>query len=389
MPEAGQQEARSEPRPAATPAKLVPADSKLGSIRVNWQLKAIAPVALVLLAGLMLFVLATVSLRDPQRHAVLVLAGGGAIAICATLIFVLAWVVQRPMVELQEKMACLGDGDLDVSVSFAKRNDEIGRLGRNFNQMVAQLRESRYEIEHMHQTQISRAEYFATLGELAAGLAHEIRNPLAGIAGVVEIIARDLPATSPARPVVKDVRGQVAQINRILTDLLQTVRPHPPDMRRSDLNITVEDAVIRARQQALSRPVEIVLKKDLSLAEIEHDSNQIRQALMNLLLNAIQAIEGQGRITVETEARALGVSITISDTGRGILPEHLPNIFRPFYSTKGLGTGLGLSFARRIVEEHEGRIDVTSVVGKGSRFELLLPRSRPALSQPITQRAVS
>jgi signal transduction histidine kinase len=384
MPDVVRQEVKSELRPATLPAKVVPVDSKLTSIRVNWQLKAIAPVALVLLAGLMLFILATVSLRDPQRHAVLVLAGGGAIAVCATLIFVLAWFVQRPMVELQEKIARVGEGDLDVSVSFAKRNDEIGSLGRNFNQMVAQLRESRYEIQHMHQTQISRAEYFATLGELAAGLAHEIRNPLAGIAGVVEVIARDLPATSPARPVVKDVRVEIAQINRILTDLLQTVRPHRPDLRFSDLNTTVEDAVIRARQQALSKSIEIVFKKDSTLPEIEHDSNQVRQVLLNLLLNAIQSIDGHGRITVETKASTEGASISISDNGRGISPEHLPNIFRPFYTTKGGGTGLGLSFARRIVEEHMGRIDVTSVVGEGTQFMVSLP-----LSRPVAQRAVS
>lgn len=359
----------------------MPTDSKLSSIRVNWQLKAIAPVALVLLAGLMLFVLATVSLRDPERHAVLVLAGAGTIAVCATLIFVLAWIVQRPMVELQEKMARLGDGDLDVSVSFAKRNDEIGDLGRNFNQMVKQLREDREEIERLHRTQISRAEYFATLGELAAGLAHEIRNPLAGIAGVVEVISSDLPSNSPARNVVKDVRVQLTQVNHILTDLLQTVRPYPPDMRRSDLNATVEHSVMLARQQALSKPIDIVFEKDSDLPEIEHDSNQIHQALINLLLNAIQAIDGQGRITVEIGARSQGASISISDTGRGISPEHLASIFRPFYTTKGNGTGLGLSLARRIVEEHQGRIDVTSVVGKGSRFVVALPLSQSAPEQ--------
>jgi signal transduction histidine kinase len=361
-------------------------DSKLSSIRVNWQLKAIAPVALVLLAGLMLFVLATVSLRDPQRHTVLVLAGGGAIAICATLIFVLAWFVQRPMVELQEKIARLGEGDLDVSVSFGSRNDEIGDLGRNFNRMTAQLRESRLEIERLHRTQISRAEYFATLGELAAGLAHEIRNPLAGIAGVVEIIARDLPASSPARTVVKDVRVEITQINRILTDLLQSVRPHPPDMRSSDVNTTVEHAVTLARQQALSKPIEIVLAKAPSLVEVEHDRDQIHQVLVNVLLNAIQAIDGPGRITVEIEARTDGASIVISDTGRGILPEHLPNIFRPFYTTKGNGTGLGLSLARRIVEEHQGQIDVTSIVGKGSSFVIRLPFSQPVANEPPRKR---
>ncbi len=356
-------------------------ETKMGSIGVNWQLKAVAPVALTLLAGLMLFVLATVSFRDPERHAVLVLAGAGAVGICAVLIFVLARFVQRPMVELQEKIARVGSGDLGVSVSFDQRKDEIGELGRNFNHMVEQLRQSREEIERLHRTQISRAEHFATLGELAAGLAHEIRNPLAGIAGVVEIISRDLPASSPARAVVKDVRVEIAQINHILTDLLQTARPHAPAIRRSDLNTTVEHAVMLARQQALSRPIEIMLKKNPALPEIEHDSDQIHQVLLNLLLNAIQAIDGVGRITVEIETRGQSAIIIVTDSGRGILPEHLPNIFRPFYTTKGNGTGLGLSLARRIVEEHQGHIEVSSVVGKGSKFLVTLPFVRDAAQQ--------
>ncbi len=372
---AGKESAGSD----AAAGEIAAAETKLGSIGVNWQLKAVAPVALTLLAGLMLFVLATVSFRDPERHAVLVVAGAGAIAICAVLIFVLAWFVQRPMVELQEKIARVGGGDLGVSVSFDKRKDEIGELGRNFNHMVDQLRQSREEIERLHRTQMSRAEHFATLGELAAGLAHEIRNPLAGIAGVVEIIGRDLPATSPARAVVKDVRVEIAQINHILTDLLQTARPHAPAIRRSDLNTTVEHAVMLARQQALSKPIEIALKKNPALTEIEHDSDQIHQVLLNLLLNAIQAIEGTGRITVDIETRGQSAAIIVSDNGRGIPPEHLPNIFRPFYTTKGNGTGLGLSLARRIVEEHHGRIEVTSTVGKGSKFVVTLPLARVAI----------
>ena len=377
MPDATQSVVQPAVKTAEPPTEPIPWNSRSGSVRVNWQLKAVAPIALVLLVGLMLFVLATVSFRDPERHAVLVVAGAGAIAICATLIFVLAWLVQRPMVELQEKIARLGDGDLHVAVSFSKRNDEIGDLGRNFNHMVQQLRESREEIERLHHTQMSRAEYFATLGELATGLAHEIRNPLAGIAGVVEIITRDLPSTSPARAVVKDVRLEIARINHILTDLLNTARPHPPAIRRSDLNTTVEHAVMLARQQTLSKPIEIVLKKSPELPETEHDSDQIHQVLLNLLLNSIQATEGEGRITIEIESRDNAAAIIVSDTGRGIPPEHLPNIFRPFYTTKGNGTGLGLSLARRIVEEHHGRIEVSSVVGKGSRFLVLLPLCRP------------
>ena len=352
-------------------------DSGVGQVRIHWQIKAVLPIAFVLLNGLLLFMLATVSWRDPERHMVLLVAGGGAVAICAALLVVLAFLIQRPMVELQEKIARVGEGDLTASVRFARRNDEIGDLGRNFNRMVTQLRESREEIQRLHRTQMSRAEHLATLGELATGLAHEIRNPLAGIAGVIEIIGRDLPSTSPARAVVKDVRQEIAQINHILTDLLQTARPHPPEIRRSDLNTTVEHAVMLARQQALSKPIQIEFKKAAALPEVEHDSGQVHQILLNLILNAIQAIEGPGKITVEIEPQGDNAAIIVSDTGRGIPPEHLPNIFRPFYTTKGNGTGLGLSLARRIVEEHHGRIEVTSSVGKGSKFVVLLPLQRP------------
>jgi signal transduction histidine kinase len=351
-------------------------NSGVSFFRVNWQLKAILPVAFVLLNGLLLFMLATVSWRDTERHTILYVAGAGAVAICAALLFVLTLFVQRPMVELQEKIGRVGEGDLNVRVGFDVRNDEIGDLGRNFNRMVEQLRESRQEIEVLHNTQMSRAEHLATLGELATGLAHEIRNPLAGIAGVIEIIGRDLPSTSPARAVVKDVRQEIAQINHIVTDLLQTARPHPPEIRRSDLNTTVEHSVMLARQQALSKPIEIELKKDATLPGVEHDSGQIHQVLLNLLLNSIQAIEGQGTITVDISGQGNCASIAVSDTGRGIPAEHLPNIFRPFYTTKGNGTGLGLSLAKRIVEEHDGKIEVSSSPSEGTQFVVLLPISR-------------
>ena len=361
-----------------TPEDSSSENFRLSSVRVNWQLKAILPVGFVLLAGLLLFTLATLSLKDPDRHAVLIVAGAGAVVICAVSMLVLAYLVQRPMVELQEKMELVSKGDLNVAVSFSRRNDEIGDLGRYFNHMMQQLRDSREEIERLHRTQMSRAEHLATLGELATGLAHEIRNPLAGIAGVIEIVGRDLPATSPARAVVKDVRLEITRISRTLTDLLETARPRRPEVRRSNLNTTVEHAVMLARQQVLSRPLKIELQKAPDLPEVEHDSDQVHQVLLNLLLNAVQAMEKAGTVHVEIGSRQGYASVVVSDTGRGISSQNLPNIFRPFYTTKGDGTGLGLSLARRIVEDHHGRIEVSSILGKGSQFTVLLPFHVPA-----------
>jgi len=353
--------------------ELVPVNQKR---HMNWVLKAVLPIAAVLLNGLLLFVLVSLSLAEGERHVVIAIATAGALLICVAVIMVLAGSVRRPMLELQDKIARVRLGDMDVSVSFAKRNDEIGDLGRDFNDMVAQLKSSREEIQRLHQTQMSRAEHFATLGELAAGLAHEIRNPLAGIAGVIEIVGRDLPPNSPARLVIKDAKEEAVQINRILTDLLDTARPRPPQFRVSDLRATADHAVMFARQQAITRRITVELDVSGTIPPVEHDPNQINQVLLNLLLNAIQSMEHPGTIRVSLENDDDAVLITVADEGKGIPAENLSNIFRPFFTTKGHGTGLGLSLARRIVEAHGGQIEVASEVGRGSRFTIRLPIAR-------------
>jgi len=364
------------PQQSAIPGTPV---SVIRKRHINWALKAVLPIAAVLLNGLLLFVLVSSSLAPGQRSGVIAVAAGGAFVICVAVLMVLAVQVRRPMIELQEKISRVQSGDLDVTVSFANRNDEIGDLGRDFNYMVAQLKASREEISHLHQTQMSRAEHFATLGELAAGLAHEIRNPLAGIAGVLDIASRDLPDTSPARSVMEDAKQEAVQINRILTELLDTARPKPPQFRIIDIVGTAEHAVLFARQQAVTKRITIEFEVRDALPPVEHDPAQINQVLLNLLLNAIQSMDKPGVIRVTLQQNDDDtVRITVSDQGKGIAPEHLPNIFRPFFTTKGHGTGLGLSLARRIVEAHGGTIHVGSTPGEGTQFAVELPVSRIA-----------
>ncbi len=344
---------------------------------MNWQLKTLLPVAAALLNGLLLFVLLTVSLDPGPRHSVIAIATAGAFVVCAIIMATLGYVVRKPMLELQQKIAQVQKGDLTVSVDFAGRNDEIGDLGRDFNSMVRQLRESREEIQRLHRTQMSRAEHLATLGELAAGLAHEIRNPLAGIAGVIDIIGRDLPIESPACAVVKEVKQEAIHINRILTDLLETARPKQPNFKLADLDATIAHAIMFAREQATTRSIDIDFVNESSVQPVEHDPAQIHQVLLNMLLNAIQAVARQGRIVVTLANRGEYAAISITDNGPGISPENLKNIFRPFFTTKGHGTGLGLSLARRIIEDHAGRIEVSSTPGQGTTFVVLLPFERP------------
>ncbi len=341
---------------------------------MNWSVIVLLPVAFVLLNGLLIFVLVTLSIGTGLRRPILMVATAGAVVICAVVFMVVAVVFRRPMLELQHKIALVRLGDLNAMVEFANRNDEVGDLGRDFNAMVCQLRESREEIQHLHRTQMSRAEHLATLGELAAGLAHEIRNPLAGIAGVIEIIGRDLPKESPARKVLKDVRTEVAHINRIVTDLLEIARPKAPVFSYFDVVATAEQALLFAREQATAKSISLDLLKDEPLPPVKHDSGQIQQVFLNLLLNAIQACEEKGSVKVEFGQDEESVWVAVTDTGRGISTETLPNIFRPFFTTKGNGTGLGLPLAKRVVEDHDGRIEVESWPGKGSRFVVYLPK---------------
>ncbi len=370
------------PRKLALPARrakggdhptVTKAKNNKGFLYAPLQIKVLLPVAGVLVMGIFLFAGLSFSGRGNTRQQVVFLAAAGAGAICAVMVVVLAILIQRPLVELQEKIAKLRDGDPRVEVSFADRQDEIGDLGRNFNDTVRQLRESREEIQRLHRTQMSKAEHLATLGELAAGLAHEIRNPLAGIAGAIEIIRRDLPETNPHRQVLLEVRREVVRIERTVSDLLAYARPKEQRSKRADLNRTATQAVELARQQVLSRPIQVEFEPAPELPLIEHDPMQIEQVLLNLLLNAIQATPEKGAVRVRIGRENGSALISVKDEGQGIRPDHLTHIFRPFFTTKKNGTGLGLSLSRRIVEAHGGRIEVQSDLGHGTEFRVWLP----------------
>jgi hypothetical protein len=343
------------------------------SLFQNWRVKAVLPVAAVLGLGLLVFEAATLSLESTARHRVLLVAAGGALAISAVLLVVLAVLIERPLTEMKQTVARVRAGDLSAGVSFADHKDEIGELGRNFNEMVRELQGNRAEIESLHRTQMSRAEHLASLGELAAGIAHEVRNPLAGIAGAVELIGQQLPAGSSHREILQEVRKEVQRIQLLLSDLLQYARPRPLQFLRRDLGDTIEQAVLLARQQVGQRPIQIEFTRPNGLPPVEHDAALIEQVALNLLVNAIQAMDQAGRIRVRMEIRNGLVGFQVADSGRGIETDVLPNIFRPFFTTKGHGTGLGLSLAKGIIEQHGGSIEVSSRVGSGTEFSVWLP----------------
>ena len=346
--------------------------------RLRWQAKAIIPVIGVLLLGLIGFEATLLTLRVAEGHWILIIAASGAVMICLVLLWVLLVLVERPLAELKRVIRRVREGDFTARVQFANRDDDIGQLGRQFNEMIQQLGENRREIERLHHSEMARAEHLATLGELATGLAHEIRNPLAGIAGVVDVMRKELPPGSSSRSVLGDVQDEIHYIQRILNDLLAYARPRPPQLHTADLNATIEQAVLLARQQIGSRSIEVLFTPDKDLPSISHDPAQMQQVLLNLLLNGIQAISNSGRVELTLRQEGDNVIVRVADTGSGIAPDALTKIFKPFFTTRREGTGLGLSLAKGIVDAHGGGIRVTSTPGHGTQFDVLLPMNRAA-----------
>jgi two-component system, NtrC family, sensor kinase len=321
------------------------------------------------------------ALNIPNGHWILIVAAAGAVAICFVMLSVLLVLIERPLDELKKTIARVREGDLAARVKFAKRRDDVGHLGRQFNEMIQELAKNRAEIERLHEFEMARAEHLATIGELAAGLAHEIRNPLAGIAGVVEVLGKELPPQSASRAVLPEVQEEIRHIQTILNDLLAYARPRPPDIHPADLNATIEQAVSLARQQVRTKPIQILFEPQKMLPDVLHDPVQIQQVALNLLLNGIQAIANQGKIEVALGQEGEWAVVRIRDTGKGIGANSLPKIFKPFFTTRKEGTGLGLPLAKGIVESHKGRIEVTSEPGQGAQFEVWLPIVRPPAAQ--------
>jgi two-component system, NtrC family, sensor kinase len=351
---------------------------------IRWQWKVLIPMIAVLVVSLAAIAAVVYRQEVPRPHWVLLAALAGAVLLCFVLLSVLLVLVEQPLEELMQTIARVRRDDLTARVEFAKREDDIGQLGRQFNEMIQQLDRNRAEIEDLHRREMGRAEHLATLGELAAGLAHEIRNPLAGIAGVVDVMGKELPAESSSRAVLGDVQNEILHIQNILNDLLSYARPRPPTFHPADLNTTLEQAVLLARQQVRTRPVKVLFSPNTSLPPVFHDPALLQQVVLNLLLNGIQAISGEGSVEVNLAQENTQALIVVKDTGRGISAEALPKIFKPFFTTRKEGTGLGLSLAKGIVQSHGGTIEARSAPGVGTQFRIHIPinrsKSEPAQS---------
>ena len=225
---------------------------------------------------------------------------------------------------------------------------------------------------------LHEAERLAAVGELAAGLAHEIRNPLAGIINATTLLEGEETLAGEERVSTLDaVKREARRLDRILSDFLLFARPREPKRREGDIGQVVEHVVALLRNDPdRSANVDVEVHVDPSLAPFSFDADQLTQVLWNIALNGVEAMEGAGRLRFDVAGRNGEVLIAVSDTGRGIPPDERRRVFEPFYSKKLDGTGLGLTLAQRIVVAHGGRIDLESAPGRGSRFLVALPLQR-------------
>ena len=264
--------------------------------------------------------------------------------------------------------------------------------------MIEKLQSARQEAEQSHQELVQRADRMASVGELASGIAHEIRNPLAGIQGAIQILAERLPKEDPRTQVTDEIQKQIYKLERLVKDLLNFVKPVPKNYLPTDMNELV-DKVLSFFTTKRGRTEEMKVEKNLfpSLPKAIIDPSSIEQAFLNIILNAQKAMPKGGTFTVSTLAfpqskddgkEAREVQIIFEDTGIGIPLENLPKIFDPFFSTRPDGTGLGLSITKNIVEQNRGNIEVKSQVNVGTKFIISLPAITQR-AQSIEQRAES
>jgi signal transduction histidine kinase len=238
------------------------------------------------------------------------------------------------------------------------------------------LERSLTELKDMER-ELLRAEKLSAIGQLSAGLAHEIRNPLSSIKGAVEILAADYPPQHKKHRMLKVLDREADRLNKVLTTFLSFARPQPMQPKPADIINQLEGVIGLIEAQAKKAGVDIVRHYPPELPLIKLDEEQMGQVFLNLMLNAVQAMPEGGKLTIRIRQAVKDgkprLQLEFSDTGVGVKPEDLPNLFNPFFTTKPGGTGLGLSICYRIVEQHGGKIGVESKPGKGATFTLWLP----------------
>lgn len=309
--------------------------------------------------------------RQASRSALLTLA----VLFVTTLVTgYFVWRFTRPIKDLAVAARHVASGDFNVQVQ-TERRDEMGTLASAFNEMTAQLGRAR-ELE----MQLHQAEKGAVVGRLAAAIAHEIRNPLNYINLTLDHLRSSF---SPADPEKKEtfvrltnqLKTEVARINRHITDFLKYSRPSKLELQGLDIRLEAEDALRLVEARAEECGIETKIIQDGPLPAVMADRESLRSVFTNLVINAVEAIDGEGgSVSIKlSNAEPNSVKIEIADSGCGISPQDISKVFEPYFSTKETGTGLGLAIVKKAVDDHGGTISVASKEGSGTTFTIILP----------------
>jgi two-component system NtrC family sensor kinase len=328
-------------------------------------------------------------------------------------IAVIVSAITNPLTELVSVTDQVSKGDLNQKVEI-ERGDEIGHLANTFNEMIVSLRQSRDEIEQYNRTlegkiidrtrqleeaqnALIQSEKMSAIGQLAAGVAHELNNPLGGILGYAQFTLEKLQKNDPTHTTsreiesytryVTDIEVQARRCKQIVQNLLRFSRSSRTiDLESVDLNKIVEETMTFMEHQLHMNQIELRLELEPALPLVQGNAGQLQQVFTNLVINALHASKvGSSIVIISRFSPAVGefggaVELQFIDQGHGIPAENIKKIFEPFFTTKeiGKGTGLGLSISYGIIKEHGGEITVSSIVGKGTTFTVVLPVQKTA-----------
>ena len=286
------------------------------------------------------------------------------------------WRFTRPIKELSIAARKVAGGDFEVQVS-SERTDEMGTLASAFNEMTAQLDRAR-ELE----TQLHQAEKGAVVGRLAAAIAHEIRNPLNYINLTLDHLRSSFAPLDETKrqtfvKLTDQLKAEVARINRHITDFLKYSRPSTLELREMDIRVVAEDAMRIVEARAEESGIETSIQEEGTLPTIMADGDSLRSVFTNLVVNALEAMNGEGgKVSIKlSKSDPNSVKVEVTDSGCGISAKDISKVFEPYFSTKETGTGLGLAIVKKAIDDHSGTISVASKEGSGTTFTIILPAS--------------
>jgi two-component system, NtrC family, sensor kinase len=290
------------------------------------------------------------------------------------LVLLFASSITRSLVALTRATEQIGRGQFDIQIPVSGR-DEIGALGQRFKTMTEELAARETALKDAN-VRLMESEKMTALGQLGAGIAHEVKNPLTSIRGYAQMGLRKLPTDNPLHDYFQVIEKETGRSLEILKNLLKFSRQETAEMSRIDLNVVVTDTVKLVTHQLAMKKVEVSSHLCDGTLEVMGNGNQVEQVLLNLFMNAGDAMEATGgSVSITTEAVLGGARIQVADTGPGMPEEVRKKVFNPFFTTKaiGKGTGLGLSVSYGIIKEHKGEVSVESHPGKGTVFTIQIP----------------